>query len=205
MRSSAGVSRTAVGAFEQAVITYAGGAVSVEESEATAASASSVCAAPPSGAAPMQPLSSSAPLAVRTADDGNARIAAASLLPFATQDPGGDRGESASSDIRAPRASMDALWPEGEPRQREPTAPGTTLGNGTSDTDSDASACRNCEIDLDDPPGKQCDICRTRRYCVACTLRCYNTGCLKSVCFDCYDVHEVTCPFRPDAEDELSS
>ena len=99
-------------------------------------------------------------------------------------------------------ALPDALSAGGAPSRRSETAVVAQQGGCTElDTDSDASTCRNCEIDLDDPPGKQCDICRRRRYCVVCTFRCYNTGCLKSVCLDCLDDHELKCPFRTDVED----
>ena len=148
-----------------------------------------------------------------TACAGGELATATNASPPVAQDPGGEGGESADSDADsgasalpyAPtNASTDVLWPNGEVPPREPTAPWTPMGSEAYDTDSDASFCRNCTTDLDDPPGTECGVCHRRRYCLACTPRCYNTGCLIDVCFDCYDEHEVSCPFLPDPEDEMS-
>ena len=205
--------RTMAGAPQQNVSLGAEGTVSPTTPPGTNVSVNGACAnhsQTPGAATTTLP---NAFLDGRAACEGGESAPVVGAPPPVAPNPGGEDNGNVDSDADSgasalpyahTSASTDVSGFNDTLQLRAPAGLRASTGGAAYDSGSDASCCRNCELDLDDPPGTKCAVCSRSRYCLACTPRCYNTGCLIDVCPDCYDWHEVSCPFLPTPEESGS-
>ena len=160
------------GAPKQNATPGAEGAGSPVTSPSTKMSATSACANHPQTPVAAMPSLPDAFPDGRAAGASGGPAPAVGVSPPAAQNPGGEDEGNEDSDADSDASALpyahtsastevsgfnDTLQP------RETIGPQAPARGDAYDTDSDASYCRNCELDLDDPPGTKCGVCGRRR------------------------------------------